>query len=129
MRKLPADLLVRADADKLAQVLINILSNAIKFTPSGGTIVLEVARRADEPNPPGRVFLRIADNGGGIPDDKLMAVFEPFVQVRADAPSPGEGTGLGLAISRELARGMGGELRARSEMGRGSTFTVDLALA
>jgi signal transduction histidine kinase len=129
VRSLPRSLKVRADPEKLCQVLLNLLSNAIKFTPRGGTIVLEVVRRAQGPTPPDRVFLRIADTGGGIPDDKLMSVFEPFVQVRADASAPGEGTGLGLAISRELARGMGGELRARSVMGRGSTFTVDLESA
>jgi signal transduction histidine kinase len=129
VHSVPRDLRVRADAEKLCQVLLNLLSNAIKFTPSGGTITLEVVRRASGDDPQGRVFLRISDTGGGIPEDKLNSVFEAFVQVRADSGSPGEGTGLGLAISRELARGMGGELRARSRMGHGSTFTVDLARA
>jgi len=112
---------VWADRDKLGQVLLNILSNAVKFTPVGGRITVALAEEG-----PAHVALRIADTGVGIPPDKLDAVFEPFVQVRSDYTRQVEGTGLGLAISRDLARGMGGDLRVTSELGAGSTFEVVL---
>jgi signal transduction histidine kinase len=117
---------VNADREKLRQVLLNLLSNALKFTRTGGRIIVELAERADGSHPGDRVFLRVQDTGIGIPRDKLDVIFEPFVQVRADGASVREGTGLGLAISRDLVRGMGGDLRARSEVGRGSTFTIEL---
>ncbi len=75
------------------------------------------------------VAIHVHDTGVGIPADKLEAIFEPFVQVRADLTRPHEGTGLGLAISRDLARGMGGDLAVESEVGAGSTFTLVLPLA
>ena len=77
----------------------------------------------------GRVTLRVADTGVGIPSDRLADVFEPFVQVDAELTRTREGTGLGLAISRDLARGMGGELTVGSEVGRGSVFTLALPRA
>jgi signal transduction histidine kinase len=122
---------VRADADKLRQILINLLSNAIKFTPQGGRIDVEVATRADGSGPAGTTFIRVRDTGRGIPREKLVAVFEPFVQLRLGAHARGrdEGTGLGLAISRDLARGMGGDLRARSSENEGASFTLALPVA
>jgi signal transduction histidine kinase len=81
-------------------------------------------RRGEEP---GWSFVRVTDTGLGIPDDKLTAIFEPFVQVKGQGASPSQGTGLGLAISRDLARGMGGDLRVRSRLGEGSVFTLMLA--
>ncbi|HEX8394359.1 MAG TPA: ATP-binding protein [Longimicrobium sp.] len=113
-------LIVRADADKLLQVLANLLSNAVKFTDRGGRVGLWCGV-AD-----GAVLFRVTDSGIGIPADKLDAIFEPFVQVRSDLTRTAEGTGLGLAISRDLARGMGGELIAESVVGQGSTFTLML---
>ena len=110
-----------ADRDKLAQVLLNVLSNAIKFTSEGGRITTSLT--TDDSS---HVVVRISDTGVGIPPDKLDAVFEPFVQVRTDLTRTTEGTGLGLAISRDLARGMGGDLRATSELGVGSTFELVL---
>jgi signal transduction histidine kinase len=110
-----------ADRDKLAQVLLNVLSNAIKFTHEGGRITTSLG--AEDAS---HVTVRINDTGVGIPADKLDAVFEPFVQVRSDLTRTTEGTGLGLAISRDLARGMGGDLRATSELGVGSTFELVL---
>jgi PAS domain S-box-containing protein len=114
---------VWADRDKLGQILLNILSNAVKFTAVGGRITVALDG-ADEA--PDEVSVRIADTGVGIPRDKLDAVFEPFVQIRSDYTRQVEGTGLGLAISRDLARGMGGDLRASSELGVGSTFELVL---
>ncbi len=76
-----------------------------------------------------KVAIWICDTGIGIPAEKLHAVFEPFVQVRADLTRTAEGTGLGLAISRDLARGMGGDLTVESVAGEGSTFTLRLPRA
>jgi PAS domain S-box-containing protein len=119
----PPDLIVRADAEKLRQILVNLLSNSVKFTPAGGRI--EVACDREQ----GDVTITVTDTGIGIPAHKLGSIFDPFVQVRADLSRPHEGTGLGLAISRDLARGMGGSITARSTPGVGSTFTVILPAA
>jgi PAS domain S-box-containing protein len=118
----PADLVASADPEKLRQVIVNLLSNAVKFTDRGGTVQIDCERAA------GHVAVRVRDTGIGIPADKLDAIFDPFVQVRADLTRTHEGTGLGLAISRDLARGMGGELSAESTPGAGSTFTLMLPL-
>ena len=119
----PPALLVRADDDRLRQIVVNLLSNAVKFTDRGGTVVVSCA--ADG----ALVRVHVRDTGIGIAPDKLQAVFEPFVQVRADLTRPHEGTGLGLAISRDLAWGMGGDLTAVSTPGVGSTFTLTLPRA
>jgi PAS domain S-box-containing protein len=116
----PTELAVRADAEKLRQILVNLLSNAVKFTERGGRIEVSCAR-AD-----GQVDIAIADTGIGIAPDKLDVIFDPFVQIRSDLTRPHEGAGLGLAISRDLARGMGGDLTARSAPERGSVFTLRL---
>ena len=124
VRQPPADeIVVYCDPDKAEQVLLNLLSNAVKFTPSGGTI--EVQSSATE----SVARISVRDSGVGIPADKLDAIFEPFVQVERKLTSPAEGAGLGLAISRDLARAMGGDLRVRSKVGEGSVFTLDLPLA
>jgi signal transduction histidine kinase len=109
-----------ADPDKVRQILINLLSNAIKFTPPSGQISLDCT--ADRKT----VTISVADNGNGIPPDKLEAIFEPFVQVGRDFSSAQSGTGLGLAISRDLARRMKGELTVDSTQGKGSTFHLTL---
>ncbi|MBW3628774.1 MAG: hypothetical protein KY464_05685 [Gemmatimonadetes bacterium] len=114
------DVTVRADAEKLLQILANLLSNAIKFTERGGRVSLWCGISGDA------VLFRVSDSGIGIPTDKLEEIFEPFVQVRSDLTRTAEGTGLGLAISRDLARGMAGELVAESVPGSGSTFTLTL---
>jgi signal transduction histidine kinase len=118
-----ATLAVRADADKLQQILLNLLGNAMKFTPAGGTIALESMRRD------GVVQIHVRDTGVGIPADRLEAIFEPFYQGDRALNRPTEGIGLGLAISRDLARGMAGELAVESSIGKGSVFTVVLPVA
>ena len=118
---------VRGDPDKLQQILLNLLSNATTFTPSGGRITVDTPTRGDTPSDV--VFLRVMDTGLGIARDKQGAIFEPFVQVDRGLSRPTDGTGLGLSISRHLARGMGGELRVRSEVGVGSSFTLSMPLA
>jgi signal transduction histidine kinase len=120
---------VRADREKLAQILLNLLSNAHKFTPADGRVVVDVDADGDGDGDGTTVRLSVRDTGVGIPADKLEAVFEPFVQVRTGYTSTGSGTGLGLSISRDLARGMGGDLTAESEPGMGSTFTLLLPRA
>jgi len=115
-----------ADGEKLRQVLLNLLSNAVKFTPPGGRVTVELR---DAPDPRGMRVLRVADTGVGIPADQLGRVFEPFVQLDQTLTRPHEGVGLGLAISRDLMRGMGGDLTAESEVGAGSTFTLTLPAA
>ena len=114
---------VLADGEKLQQVLHNLLSNAMKFTTTGGNVSVELL---PEPDERGMAVLRVADTGIGIPESQLQTVFDPFVQVDRSLNNPGEGTGLGLAISRVLARGMGGDLTVASTYGEGSTFTLRL---
>ena len=113
--------IVSADPDRLRQVLLNVVGNAAKFTPPGGSVVLTSA--ADAQN----VRLFCKDTGRGIPSEKLDAIFEPFVQVdRHLNPSATQGIGLGLSISRDLMRGMDGDLVVESKPGSGSTFTIVL---
>ena len=116
----PPRLAVRADPEKLQQVLLNLLSNAIKFTEPGGQVRVSCAVGGAS------VAFAVADTGVGIAPEKLASIFEPFVQVDQRLTRPHEGVGLGLAISRDLARGMGGELTAASTPGVGSTFTLTL---
>ena len=119
----PPSCVVRADRDKLAQILINLLGNAAKFTPEDGRVSVDCTQRAGAGDV---VFLRVTDTGPGIPREKLAAIFEPFVQGDMARTRSAGGVGLGLTISRDLARGMGGEIRARSSDGRGATFTLSL---
>jgi signal transduction histidine kinase len=118
------DLFARANAVKLRQIVLNLMSNAVKFTPEGG----HVSVTCDAGEQAGTVAVHVSDTGIGIAADHLEKVFEPFVQVAGGASSD-EGVGLGLSISRDLARTMGGDIRVRSELGAGSTFTVTLPAA
>jgi signal transduction histidine kinase len=117
---------VQADPEKLQQILLNVVSNAIKFSTHGGRITLEAVR---SPTDASLVELRVHDTGVGMPASQLAAIFEPFVQLGVPVHGQRDGVGLGLSISRMLARGMGGELRAESEVGAGSTLTLELPLA
>ncbi len=110
---------MHADEEKVRQIVINLLSNAAKFTAKG-RIELR-ARSADD-----RVEIAVADTGIGIPPEKLELVFEEFEQVDATSTRAHGGTGLGLAIARRLARLMGGDIGVVSEPGAGSTFTLTL---
>jgi PAS domain S-box-containing protein len=117
-----ASLTVFADREKVQQILVNLLANAMKFTPAGGTVDLDWKLEEES------VIIRVRDTGPGIPPDKLEQIFEPFVQLRSPGSVPTGGTGLGLPISRDLARAMGGEVTASSTLGVGSVFTVTLPL-
>jgi signal transduction histidine kinase len=118
-----AELAVRADREKLSQIMLNLLSNAIKFTAAGGRVEVKC-----EPLD-SRVRIAAIDTGIGIPEEQLSAVFDPFVQGDRALNRPHDGVGLGLAISRDLARGMGGDLTVVSTPGEGSTFTLTLERA
>ncbi len=122
-------LAVRADREKLQQIVLNLLANAVKFTEPGGAVglVCEGTTFADgAATGSGRVYIRVSDTGAGIAENQLERVFEPFVQVDAKLTRAHGGTGLGLAISRDLSRGMGGDLTVESTLGVGSTFTLEL---
>jgi signal transduction histidine kinase len=112
-----------ADREKLQQVVLNLLTNAIKFTPSGGRVDIRCWRQGH------LVIVEVSDTGRGIATDKLESIFDPFVQIDSQLTRTEDGVGLGLAISRDLARGMGGDLAVRSHPGDGSTFTVTLPAA
>jgi signal transduction histidine kinase len=116
----PQNIVAVGERDKAGQVLVNLLTNAVKFTPHGGRISLWCDVAEDT------ILLRVTDSGVGIPADALDRVFEPFVQLDSSLTRRAEGAGLGLAISRRLARLMGGDLTVESEVGRGSTYTVRL---
>ena len=116
----PAGLVVHADPEKLQQILLNLLGNAVKFTEAGGEIRVACADRGST------VDISVRDTGIGIEAAKLASIFEPFVQVDQRLTRPNEGVGLGLAISRDLASGMGGNLAVESTPGEGSVFTLTL---
>ncbi|HJQ52323.1 MAG TPA: ATP-binding protein [Gemmatimonadaceae bacterium] len=123
-------LIFRGDDERVRQILVNLLSNAVKFTAPGGKITVEITRSkspdADTKLPPSRSYVafRVCDTGAGIPPDKLLSIFDPFVQAESGHSRTREGSGLGLTISRRLSRLMGGDLTVRSEVGKGSTFSL-----
>jgi signal transduction histidine kinase len=118
-----ASIVASADPEKVTQILVNVLSNAIKFTPSGGRIAAECEAEDDT------VLLSVTDTGIGIPSNKHEAIFEPFVQLKEGLTDRGTGVGLGLAISRHLARAMNGDLTVESSEGKGARFTLSLPRA
>jgi PAS domain S-box-containing protein len=112
---------ILGDEGRLQQIIWNVLSNAVKFTPRGGTITVRVARESSV------LRLTVQDTGRGIEPDYLPHVFEPFTQEDASMTRSHEGIGLGLSIARSLVELHGGRIRVASEgAGRGSTFTVEL---
>jgi signal transduction histidine kinase len=119
----PSGLTARADRVKFEQILLNLVSNAVKFTPAGGRVTLSCESRDEW------VVIAVSDTGPGVPVDKQSAIFEPFVQLGRSLTSGHEGTGLGLSISRDLARAMGGDVTVASEAGRGARFTITLPRA
>jgi signal transduction histidine kinase len=114
---------VRADQEKAEQILLNLVSNALKFTEPGGAIRINAQAGED------RTQIAVSDTGHGIAAHQVEAIFEPFVQAQNGMVREHGGVGLGLAISRDLARSMDGELHCVSELGAGSTFTLTLPAA
>jgi len=119
----PQGLAALGDAARIDQIILNLCSNALKFTPAGGRVEVTCQDRGEQ------VAVRVTDTGVGIAPEQTERIFEPFVQLGRDLTSAQEGTGLGLAISRDLARGMGGNLGVESTLGVGSTFTLTLPSA
>jgi signal transduction histidine kinase len=118
-----SDVCIFADGEKLQQIVLNLLTNALKFTERGGALRVRADRVGDMIN------IVVSDTGIGIAPDKLDVIFDPFVQVDANYTRTRDGVGLGLAISRDLARGMGGDLTVASVQGEGSSFTLALPVA
>jgi PAS domain S-box-containing protein len=119
----PPGLMAVGDLERVRQILLNLVGNAIKFTPPGGRVTLSC-------HPAGScVTFRVRDNGPGIAIDQQQSIFDPFVQVERRLSNPREGVGLGLAISADLARAMDGSITVESTLGEGSTFTLELPSA
>ena len=113
--------LVLADGERLQQVLSNLLDNALKFTPRGGSVTVSASEE------PGRVWVNVSDSGAGIADEHLPHIFERFYKV--DASRSGEGSGLGLAIARHIVHAHGGDIKVSSHEGEGSTFSFSIPTA
>jgi len=114
---------VLTDASRVRQIVTNLVGNALKFTETGGvTVMVGLRSRGSTPV----LSIDVVDTGIGIPADRLEAVFEPFTQAESSTTRRFGGTGLGLTISRRFARGLGGDIVARSEIGKGSVFAVTL---
>jgi histidine kinase len=114
---------VRADEDRIGQVLLNLVGNALQYTPSGGQVCLSVRSEGD------RVRFSVEDTGIGIPPEHLPNIFERFYRVDKSRSRAGGGSGIGLTIARHLVEAHGGEIQATSDgPGQGSTFSFALPL-
>ena len=120
---------VLGDINRLRQVLLNLLSNATKFTERGRIAFAATAEPFEDDDQRTTLTISVSDTGMGIPKERLMRVFEPFTQADSSTTRRFGGTGLGLAISQHLIRLMGGTLRAASTVGEGSTFTITLPVS
>jgi PAS domain S-box-containing protein len=134
----PSDLAYRGDPERVRQILVNLLSNAIRFTEPGGRVTITCGAAPETPfetipegegQGPGWIFVRVEDTGVGIAADQLGRIWEAFVQVDASRTRKTGGSGRGLTISRHLARLMGGDITVRSTPGLGSGFVVWLPAA
>jgi signal transduction histidine kinase len=121
---LPADIPpLRADRAKLRRVLVNLISNALKFTPRGGRVILSAAPERDA------VRVSVTDTGVGIAPGDLRDIFDKYAQARSRATRSEKGTGLGLYITRQLVELHGGHIEVESEVGKGSTFSFTIPIA
>lgn len=116
--------LILSDPERLRQLLVNLVGNAIKFTERGG---IRITGRIDARGDQRQCIIQVADTGIGIPPEKREAIFDPFIQADSSVTRKYGGTGLGLAISRRIAEALGGSLTMESEMGKGSVFTARIA--
>ncbi|MDF2775584.1 MAG: sensor protein, partial [Geminicoccaceae bacterium] len=117
------EVIAMTDQLKTEQVVLNLVSNAVKFTPEGGVVTVTCSLRD------GAALISVRDTGPGIPEDMQEMIFDPFVQLGRSLTSAQEGAGLGLAISRDLARAMEGDVTVESTPGAGATFTLRLPVA
>jgi len=120
----PLPVTVQSDATRLRQILFNLVSNAVKFTDTGGVRIIVRAHQADSPEP--RIHFEVLDTGIGMTPEELADLFTPFFQADTSASRKFEGTGLGLAISRRLAHMLGGDITVQSTKGEGSSFTLSI---
>jgi len=120
--------MVQGDADRIRQIIVNLVNNAIKFTPEGAVTLLVAPAINPAASGQPRIRISVTDTGVGIPQDRLNRLFKSFSQTDASTTRKYGGTGLGLAICKQLAELMGGSIGVESEPGRGSTFWVELAL-
>jgi signal transduction histidine kinase len=119
----PGPLDAEADPDKLRLVLANLVDNAVKYSPGGGTVIVAAARK------PATIELRVVDEGIGIPHAEQRRIFTKFYRAEASIRNGGGGTGLGLFIARGLVEAMRGEIRVESAEGKGSSFILELPVA
>jgi signal transduction histidine kinase len=115
---------VKADYEKISIVIMNLASNALKFTPTDGTGKIEICVRKSM----GKMLVSVSDNGIGIPEEYIDRIFDKFVQVKGKTGIPKEGSGLGLAISKNIINSHGGEIWAKSKAGEGSKFYFTLEI-
>jgi two-component system phosphate regulon sensor histidine kinase PhoR len=111
---------VMVDAARIEQVLINLIQNAVKFTPAGGSIAIRATEQA------GMLIIEVVDTGAGIHEDEVPRLFERFY--KSDRARRSAGTGLGLAIAKHIVLAHNGQIGVRSTLGRGSTFTIELPI-
>lgn len=115
------------DEEKLAHIISNLLSNAVKFTPAHGKIILHINQKST-PNQQNYLQIKVKDTGVGIASDKLEQVFHRFYQIENSAHQAQQGTGIGLALVKELVELMGGSIGIKSELGKGTVFTILLPI-
>ena len=124
---IPPDVRIAAAPDRLRGILLTLVTNAIRFTEPGGHVMIDVGY--PEGMPEDVVMLRVGDSGCGISPERQQEIFEPSAPARHPAESDAGGVGPGLVTSRVWARAMGGDLRVRSDVDRGSVFTLKLPRA
>ena len=120
--------LLQGDKLRINQILINLLSNSVKYTPVGGRIQMRVEELPQMMQKYSRVRFTVSDNGMGMSEDYLKVIFDPFTREQTEATYEIQGTGLGMAITKSLVDLMGGSIKVTSKLGEGSTFTVELGL-
>ena len=119
-----ATLTVESDHKRLKQILMNLVSNGIKYSPRDCLVTLSAHRDGD------RILIKVKDNGYGIPEDKIQRLFTPFDRLDREREfGQTEGTGLGLSISKKLVQSLNGNIVVESVLNRGSTFTVNLPVS
>ena len=116
------------DKMRINQIMINILSNAVKYTPNGGRIVMSVRELPQILKSYSRIQIEVQDNGQGMSPEYLEIMFDPFTREQNTTTNKIQGTGLGMAITKSLVELMGGSINVESELGKGSVFTVELEL-
>ncbi len=119
---------IYCDKLRLNQILLNLTSNAIKFTPTGGTVAIKVTQKPSRSRDRGLYEFQVSDTGIGMSPEFVAVVFDPFTREQTSTVSGIQGTGLGMAITKNIVDMMGGTIRVESQQGRGTTFIVDLEL-